>query len=137
MLEYAQTMHEIQIFSTIIADMKQPDLKRKLSEEPDSAILDMIIEICAKAFYLPEATLTHKTREGNAPAARQTIFWLARKYTKMSLKPIGQRLNRDHSTVVHGVDKINDLLDTNDKHSVTIRYAESELHRMLFNKPLD
>ena len=35
--------------------------------------------------------------------ARNTIYYLARKHTDMSLKEIGERFNRRHSTVIKGI----------------------------------
>ena len=38
--------------------------------------------------------------------ARNTAFFLARKYTDLSLKDIGERFNRRHSTVIKGITNV-------------------------------
>lgn len=47
-----------------------------------------------------------------AVEARQLFYWLARQYTKNSLPLIGQYVgDRDHSTVIHGIKKIDAQMD--------------------------
>jgi chromosomal replication initiator protein len=46
---------------------------------------------------------------------RQVIMYLCRKYTDSTLENIARLLGKkDHTTVIHGIDKISDLLDTDD-----------------------
>lgn len=43
--------------------------------------------------------------------ARQVFYWIAKNYTARSFPQIGSFAKRDHSTVIHGVDKINQQID--------------------------
>ncbi|MEL6413198.1 MAG: helix-turn-helix domain-containing protein, partial [Bacteroidota bacterium] len=55
-----------------------------------------------------------KSRKREVVLARQTAMYLSKKYTNHSLKSIGDYFGgRDHSTVIHALQTINDLLDTN------------------------
>ena len=127
-----ELMREIQICSAIIADSRMPDLKRHTAENQDEAILEMILEVCADAFFVDESQVLSKTRKADPTAARQTAMWLARKHTGLTLRKIGERIGcRDHSTVIHSADKIDDLLFTNDRLSVTIRGCENRVASLM------
>lgn len=47
--------------------------------------------------------------------ARHVFFFVIKKTTNMSLEQIGKILNRDHSSVIYGIKKVNNYLDINDK----------------------
>lgn len=52
---------------------------------------------------------------------RKLIFYFVYKNTTLSLKKIGELLNKDHATVLHHVRNMEDILTTNDKFSVMAR----------------
>lgn len=57
---------------------------------------------------VPERELYSNRRGGAANVeARQIVCWLARQLTTLSMPVIGRRLNRDHSTVLHGIAVVN------------------------------
>jgi chromosomal replication initiator protein len=57
-----------------------------------------------------------KRRIQNIVLARHMAFWLCRELTDKSYPQIAQRFgNRDHTTVIAGVRRINKLLETDDK----------------------
>lgn len=58
-------------------------------------------------FYISEMELCSKSRTKDVAFARQIAMYLARELTNVSLPKIGESFgNRDHSTVMHAVDKI-------------------------------
>ena len=60
--------------------------------------------------------------------ARQVAMYFSKDYTNHSLKSIGYHFGgRDHSTVIHAVQSVNDMLDTDAK----FRYAVDELKKKL------
>jgi chromosomal replication initiator protein len=65
--------------------------------------LDRIVDSVCKAFELDQDALSSKSRKRQVVIARNTAFFLARKHTDLSLKEIGQRFNRRHSTVIKGI----------------------------------
>ena len=115
------------IASTITADIRQLEsciqnlaLKsRLLQQEITSALvrevlqnynrgqevpdLNQIIQFVCEVFELPLAKLRSQSRKRQVVMARNTAFYLARKYTDLSLKDIGQHFNRRHSTVLKGI----------------------------------
>lgn len=65
-----------------------------------------IIEFICKCYELSEEELRSKSRKRDVVLARNTAFYLARKHTELSLKSIGERLGRKHSTVLKGITKV-------------------------------
>jgi len=65
-----------------------------------------IINFVCKSYSLSEEELKSKSRKRQIVLARNTAFYLARKHTELSLKAIGERLGRRHSTVLKGITKL-------------------------------
>ncbi len=65
--------------------------------------LGHIIEFVCKSYDLSEQQLISKSRKRQVVLARNTAFYLARKHTDLSLKAIGDKLGRRHSTVLKGI----------------------------------
>jgi len=59
--------------------------------------------------------------------ARHIICWLIAKHSKMSLKDIGHLLgHRDHSTVINGRNKVNDLCSYDKEYSRKLAIIEKD-----------
>ncbi|MBL7705664.1 MAG: chromosomal replication initiator protein DnaA [Taibaiella sp.] len=66
-------------------------------------------------FKIDYDKLQSKTRTGDVVNARQIAMYLAKKFTKCSLKTIGDHFGkRDHTTVIHSVQKVEDFLKTDE-----------------------
>lgn len=73
-----------------------------------------ILEKVAGYFSLQVDDLTSTRRSKDLVLARQTAMYLLRKETKLSLAEIGRVLGgRDHSTVIHGYEKITSAAEQN------------------------
>jgi len=69
----------------------------------------------AKHFRMTFAELESDRRNKAVVRPRQIAMWLAKKTTAMSLPAIGRRLgDRDHTTVLHGIRKIERLIATDE-----------------------
>ncbi|MGI9627030.1 MAG: chromosomal replication initiator protein DnaA [Longimicrobiales bacterium] len=71
-----------------------------------------IIAAVAEGFGFHPDDLTSPGRTQPLATARQIAMYLCREFTDDSLVQIGRHFNRDHSTVVHGIDRIKDALQT-------------------------
>lgn len=65
--------------------------------------MDSIIRCVCNGFDLSPSQLNSRSRRRELVVARNTVFYLARKHTDMSLKDIGDHFNRKHSTVLKGI----------------------------------
>lgn len=78
--------------------------------------IDSIQKIVSEYFQLPVEKLKEKTRKREVVQARQISMYFAKQYTKSSLKTIGLHFGgRDHSTVIHALNTVNDLMTTDKK----------------------
>ena len=64
-------------------------------------------------FDVPYDKLSQKTRKREVVQARQISMFLAKAFTKNSLKTIGEHFGgRDHTTVIHSCQTVKNLMDT-------------------------
>lgn len=69
-----------------------------------------ITAVTAEAFGFHADDLVSKSRKQPLVIARQVAMYLCRELTDDSLVQIGSAFNRDHSTVLHSVDKVKQLM---------------------------
>lgn len=75
------------------------------------SIRRIIAEVCA-VFPVYKIDILSKRRTNNIARPRQVVMYLARYLTPLSFPEIGRRLGgKDHSTIFHGVDKIERLIE--------------------------
>lgn len=67
---------------------------------------DTIVRLVCESFGLTERQLSSKSRRSEYVLGRNTIYYLARKHTELSLQQIGEKFNRRHSTVIKGITSI-------------------------------
>lgn len=73
--------------------------------------INEIIRIVANAFSISELELLSQRRTKNVITARQVLYWLCREVTPYSLPEIGRCFGgRDHTTILHGIRKIDNLI---------------------------
>jgi chromosomal replication initiator protein len=76
--------------------------------------IDYIQKTVAEFYHLSQEDLKDKTRKKEIVIARQVAMYFAKEYTNHSLKSIGYHFGgRDHSTVIHAVQTVNDMMDVN------------------------
>jgi chromosomal replication initiator protein len=82
-----------------------------LLPQPGSEIpAQMILDETASYFGLTRADLVSKNRSRPLTTARHVAMYLLRECTGLSLIKIGELFDRDHTTVLHGVKKIEMLM---------------------------
>jgi len=75
--------------------------------------IDAIQKMVCEFFEVPYDKLLQKTRKREIVQARQITMYLAKAFTKNSLKTIGEHFGgRDHTTVIHSCQTVKDLMDT-------------------------
>jgi chromosomal replication initiator protein len=97
-------------------------LKDFINDNKKSINVESIQNIVAVYFNLSIQEMLSPRRSRSLARPRQIAMYLAKKYTTNSLPEIGRKFsNRDHTTVIHAVKKINELVknDNEIKHSIT------------------
>ncbi|GJM61937.1 MULTISPECIES: chromosomal replication initiator protein DnaA [Persicobacter] len=85
--------------------------------------IDFIQKTVAEYFSLKVDDLKAKTRKKEIVVARQIAMYFSKEYTNHSLKSIGYHFGgRDHSTVIHAVQSVNDMLEKD--HDLKTKIAE-------------
>jgi chromosomal replication initiator protein len=91
---------------------------RDMAQNPDQCRVKIedILKVIGRHYNVPRADLLSARRARAVVVPRQIGMYLAKKLTPRSLPEIGRRFGgRDHSTVLHAVRKIEDLLRTDDR----------------------
>ncbi len=111
-----------QIESAIVAiGMKSRLLKKNIDQDliqevvaqivgvDDNLTVNAISEMIATQFQVSLQEMQSKSRKRKLTFPRQIAMYLCRKHTEDSLVDIGRLFNRDHSTVLHAIKKVNEL----------------------------
>ncbi len=85
--------------------------------------LDKIIDLVCNSYGLEPGQLISRSRRKTCVHARDTIYYLARKHTDVSLQDIGGRFNRNHTTVIKGIATIERELQRQTSHARQISNA--------------
>jgi len=87
-----------------------------------------VLSQTAKEFSFKIRDLCGKSRQKELVNARHIAMYLLRKDLNLPLMKIGELLgNRDHSTVIHAIEKINQEFTTNE----TIRHRVVKIRKEL------
>jgi chromosomal replication initiator protein len=85
-------------------------------------------KIVCEYFDVPTEKLRESTRKRNVVLARQVSMFLAKQYTNNSLKAIGKHFgNRDHSTVIHSCQAVQNQMDTDQLFSNQVKDLQKKI----------
>lgn len=91
-----------------LKDVIYPDQRREVSPS-------LIIDVVAEHFNISKEDITSKKRNSEYVLPRQIIMYLCRHMTEASLQMIAAYLGKkDHTTVIHGVEKIEEKIQTDE-----------------------
>jgi chromosomal replication initiator protein len=96
-----------------------------------------IIEAVAAQFDIGRDKLLGRERTRDVVLPRQIAMYLIREETNASLPEIGNALGgRDHTTVMYGCDKINELMEKDDNLRRQIMAIRQQLYQPAMNTPV-
>lgn len=97
----------LELAQEALKDMISPDEKKTITPS-------LVLDIVAEHYDLTPAMICDKTKSRNIAYPRQIAMYLCRNLiTSMSLSEIGAAMgNRDHTTILHGCNKIENDLKT-------------------------
>ena len=94
-------------------DLAKKVLKNFVKTSSKEITIDAIQKMVCDYFDVSYDKLLQKTRKREIVQARQITMYLAKTFTKNSLKTIGEHFGgRDHTTVIHSCQTVKDLMDT-------------------------
>ncbi len=90
--------------------------------------IEEIQRVVCEFFDIPEDLIRAKTRKQEIVNARQIAMYLSKELTNCSLKTIGLHFGgRDHSTVIHAYQTVEDLSRTDSKYRSIIQQLHSRI----------
>ena len=112
----------LQLAEQALRDIISPDEKKIITP-------DYIISVVAEHFNLTPTDLSGNKRNSKVVVPRQIAMYLCREIIDTSLKTIGKSLgNRDHTTVMHGIEKIEKELETDLNLSNTVDILKKKIN---------
>ncbi|MDE7211358.1 MAG: chromosomal replication initiator protein DnaA [Lachnospiraceae bacterium] len=107
------SLNRINAFSSLqkrelTLELAQEALKDTISTDGNKVItVDHIVDVVAEHFNISQNDIYSNSRSRNIAYPRQIAMYLSKKLTTNSVTDIGRLLgNRDHSTIIHGYDKV-------------------------------
>ena len=99
----------LEIAKNALKDIINPNVKNVIT-------IDTIIDVVANHYELSIDQLRSANRSSNVAYPRQIAMYLCKQLTSASLKEIASKLGKkDHSTIVHGIRKIEEDLEAEKK----------------------
>ena len=86
-----------------------------------------IIRTACQHLNVPDRVISARTRQREAVRARNIVMYLIKKYTDSSLAQIGAVVHRDHATVAHSLNLMEDLMS----YDVVLRQEVATIERAL------
>ncbi len=110
----------------IDVELAKNTLKNIVMNEEKEVTIDTIMEIVADHFEVAIADMKSKSRKKENVYPRQLAMFLAKEYTDLPLKSIGYHFGgRDHSTVIHSIQSINEQMGTDPDVDETVQKLRS------------
>jgi len=111
----------------ITEEVAQSVLHDLLDRSEQIITVERIQEMVAGHFKVPLHLLMSNKRSKEVAMARQVAMYLSRELTKNSLPEIGKQFHKDHTTVIHGCDKIKRLMESDGLFKAEIDQLTSQL----------
>lgn len=126
------------IFNRVIAlkgllqqDISKENVLKVLKDYSDNgkSILtpEYIIEYCAKFYNIAPEKIYSTSHKQDITRIRQICFYLCREVLDLSLQKIGAVCNRDHTTVLHGIKKIESLMESDSVFKETMEMLAKDI----------
>ncbi len=112
----------LELAEDALKDIIRPNDSREIT-------VDYINKIVTDHFNLAEDAIVSKRKNKQIAFPRQICMYLCKEYTELSTTDIGEKLgNRDHSTVMHGCNKISELLKVDNNLQNTIDILKKKIN---------
>ncbi|MTI21832.1 chromosomal replication initiator protein DnaA [Fulvivirga sp. RKSG066] len=109
-------------------ELAKQTLKNIVQDIDTEVSIDYIQKTVSEYFKVEVESLKDKIRKKEIVIARQVAMYFSKEYTNHSLKAIGYHFGgRDHSTVIHAVQSVNDMIDTNANFKSSVEELKKKL----------
>ena len=109
-------------------DLSKKIIKNFVKSISREVSIEYIQKTVCEHFSISVEKLKEKTRKRAVVQARQLSMYLAKNFTKNSLKVIGKHFGgRDHSTVIHSCQAVQNLIDTDQSFSESVKDIQKKI----------
>jgi chromosomal replication initiator protein len=99
------------VIETPIPELKWQTINGEIESLNEQQVNAMMKVVC-KLTQVDWSELKGKSRKREINDIRQTSMWILRKGTSLSFANIGTIFNRHHATVLHAVESVNNMIET-------------------------
>ena len=111
----------LEIAESELKDLVSPDAQKKITPE-------LILKVVSEHFNIEPADISSKKRTSDIVLPRHIFMYLCRELTEYSFSSVGSLLGgRDHSTIIHGAEKIAKEIKTDENLKNTIKTIRKKL----------
>lgn len=112
----------LELAQQALVDIISPDEKKVITPE-------YVLSIVAEHYDVSVSDMIGNKRNSKVVMPRQVSMYLIRELTDTSLKMIGKHIgNRDHTTIMHGIEKIENEISTNEAFKNTIHTLKKKIN---------
>lgn len=105
-----------------LENLINPDVKKEVTPQ-------LIMEVVAEHFDITVDQLMSKSRTKDIALPRQIVMYLCKNMTSLPLESIGRLIGgRDHSTILHGVNKVKDESDRDAAFKQTVETIQKKIN---------
>ncbi len=109
-------------------ELAKQTLKNIVHDIETEVGIDYIQKTVSEYFKVDVELLKDKIRKKEIVIARQVAMYFSKEYTNHSLKAIGYHFGgRDHSTVIHAVQSVNDMMDVDSNFKSQVEELKKKL----------
>lgn len=112
----------LELAQEVLKDIISPDEKKVITAEG-------ILSVVAEHYNVTVADITGNKRNSKVVVPRQVAMYLCREMIDLQLKLIGKHIgNRDHTTVIHGIEKIEKEIQNSESMKNTIEILKKKIN---------
>lgn len=105
-----------------LENLINPDVKKEITPQ-------LIMEVVAEHFNISVDQIMSKSRTKDIALPRQIVMYLCKNMTSLPLESIGRLIGgRDHSTILHGVNKVKDEFDRDKDFKQTVETIQKKIN---------
>lgn len=113
----------------ITVDLARTVMRTSVRNETRHINFDMVVDATAEYYGLSADVIFSKSRIRDISDARMVAMYLGSKLTGLSAKAISRKLNRQHSTILHGIKTVKERMPFTNDLAKAVELIELELKK--------
>jgi len=127
-------MKKFNLFNMIDKEEAFLELLSNKRKRIDENIVNYILTIIQIYCDLQYDYYFKKSRKVELVKARHLAMYFAKEYTETSLKKLGRKFNKDHSTIIHGIKRIKNGIKNNGRYEPDISKDVKNIKKIIHTR---